>query len=154
MDSTAGSQHQSLPFPKHKNAECESLAGHLEQQHSGPQAAGHQTGHRCMAGNKSFAHGLLTRHGWSEGKGLGRDESGRAEALKVKLKFDKNGVSVVPGYMGCLPCICAPGWGAYAGAVFLVHGSEKTLVYFLDTVYFLCMLVFSSLLSAYSSAFY
>lgn len=44
-----------------------------------------------MAGN-DFARGLLKKYGWSEGKGLGKDESGIAHALRPKLKFDTAGV--------------------------------------------------------------
>lgn len=34
----------------------------------------------------------LTKHGWTEGNGLGRNEHGMAEAIKVNLKFDTRGV--------------------------------------------------------------
>ncbi|CAN7939489.1 unnamed protein product [Ixodes hexagonus] len=44
-----------------------------------------------MAGNE-FARGLLVKYGWSEGKGLGKDETGIAHALRPKLKFDTAGV--------------------------------------------------------------
>uniref|UniRef100_A0A131YZI4 G patch domain-containing protein 4 n=1 Tax=Rhipicephalus appendiculatus TaxID=34631 RepID=A0A131YZI4_RHIAP len=40
----------------------------------------------------SFARGLLEKYGWSEGKGLGKNETGIAKALKPKLKFDTAGV--------------------------------------------------------------
>ncbi|XP_038131320.1 G patch domain-containing protein 4 [Cyprinodon tularosa] len=39
-----------------------------------------------------FAEQLLLRHGWEQGKGLGRTESGRSEAIKVKVKCDKGGI--------------------------------------------------------------
>lgn len=39
-----------------------------------------------------FARSHMESHGWSEGKGLGKSESGRAQAVKVKLKFDKSGI--------------------------------------------------------------
>ncbi|XP_037516874.1 G patch domain-containing protein 4 [Rhipicephalus sanguineus] len=39
-----------------------------------------------------FARGLLEKYGWSEGKGLGKNETGIAKALKPKLKFDTAGV--------------------------------------------------------------
>eukprot|EP00041_Stephanoeca_diplocostata_P011486 m.190396 g.190396 ORF g.190396 m.190396 type:complete len:320 (-) comp18559_c0_seq2:511-1470(-) len=39
-----------------------------------------------------FARSHMESHGWSEGKGLGKSESGRAEAVKVQLKFDKSGI--------------------------------------------------------------
>ncbi|XP_018421555.1 PREDICTED: G patch domain-containing protein 4 [Nanorana parkeri] len=39
-----------------------------------------------------FAEKLLHRHGWTEGKGLGRRESGISEAIKVKVKCDSAGV--------------------------------------------------------------
>ncbi|XP_030637861.1 G patch domain-containing protein 4 [Chanos chanos] len=39
-----------------------------------------------------FAEQQLLRHGWIQGKGLGRDENGIAEAIKVKVKCDKGGV--------------------------------------------------------------
>ena len=34
----------------------------------------------------------LTKHGWTEGSGLGRNEHGMSEAIKVNLKFDTKGV--------------------------------------------------------------
>ncbi|XP_076844593.1 G patch domain-containing protein 4 [Brachyhypopomus gauderio] len=40
----------------------------------------------------TFARQQLLRHGWNEGKGLGRDENGICEAIKVKVKCDKGGV--------------------------------------------------------------
>ncbi|XP_072249633.1 G patch domain-containing protein 4 [Leuresthes tenuis] len=39
-----------------------------------------------------FAEQQLLRHGWEHGKGLGRAENGRVEAIKVKVKCDKGGV--------------------------------------------------------------
>merc|ERR1719471_1245498 len=39
-----------------------------------------------------FARAQLEKAGWSEGAGLGRDESGITEAIKVKYKFDTCGV--------------------------------------------------------------
>lgn len=39
-----------------------------------------------------FAEEQLQRHGWTEGKGLGKRESGISEAVKVKVKCDKAGV--------------------------------------------------------------
>ncbi|KAJ8290111.1 hypothetical protein GJAV_G00008820 [Gymnothorax javanicus] len=39
-----------------------------------------------------FAEQQLLRHGWEQGKGLGRDENGISEAIKVKVKCDKGGV--------------------------------------------------------------
>ncbi|XP_054637139.1 G patch domain-containing protein 4 [Dunckerocampus dactyliophorus] len=39
-----------------------------------------------------FAEKQLKRHGWKHGKGLGREENGIAEAIKVKVKCDKGGV--------------------------------------------------------------
>ncbi|XP_028412614.1 G patch domain-containing protein 4-like [Dendronephthya gigantea] len=39
-----------------------------------------------------FAKNQLQKHGWSEGKGLGKDESGRANAIKVGVKNNKLGV--------------------------------------------------------------
>eukprot|EP00045_Choanoeca_perplexa_P012852 m.142466 g.142466 ORF g.142466 m.142466 type:complete len:278 (+) comp16157_c0_seq2:83-916(+) len=39
-----------------------------------------------------FARNLLESQGWSEGQGLGNSTIGRAEAIKVKLKFDKSGI--------------------------------------------------------------
>ncbi|KAF5907742.1 G patch domain-containing protein 4, partial [Clarias magur] len=40
----------------------------------------------------SFAEQQLVRHGWEQGKGLGRAENGISEAIKVKVKCDKGGV--------------------------------------------------------------
>nr|XP_061789078.1 G patch domain-containing protein 4-like [Nerophis lumbriciformis] len=39
-----------------------------------------------------FAEQQLKRHGWKHGKGLGRDENGISEAIKVKVKCNKGGV--------------------------------------------------------------
>ncbi|KPP59229.1 hypothetical protein Z043_122869, partial [Scleropages formosus] len=39
-----------------------------------------------------FAEQQLLRHGWKQGKGLGRKENGISEAIKVKVKCDKGGV--------------------------------------------------------------
>ncbi|GAA6103620.1 G patch domain-containing protein 4 [Tachysurus ichikawai] len=44
------------------------------------------------AKKKSFAEQQLLRHGWEQGKGLGRAENGISEAIKVKVKCDKGGV--------------------------------------------------------------
>nr|XP_015192122.1 PREDICTED: G patch domain-containing protein 4-like [Lepisosteus oculatus] len=39
-----------------------------------------------------FAERQLLRHGWQQGKGLGKRENGISEAIKVKVKCDKTGV--------------------------------------------------------------
>ncbi|XP_034030113.1 G patch domain-containing protein 4 [Thalassophryne amazonica] len=39
-----------------------------------------------------FAEQQLRRHGWKHGKGLGRDENGMTEAIKVKVKCNKGGI--------------------------------------------------------------
>ncbi|XP_053330897.1 G patch domain-containing protein 4 [Spea bombifrons] len=39
-----------------------------------------------------FAENQLRRHGWVEGKGLGKQENGISEAIKVKVKCGKAGV--------------------------------------------------------------
>ncbi|EDQ90161.1 uncharacterized protein MONBRDRAFT_32064 [Monosiga brevicollis MX1] len=39
-----------------------------------------------------YARRILAKQGWAEGQGLGRSRSGRADAIKVKLKFDKAGI--------------------------------------------------------------
>ncbi|XP_063594897.1 G patch domain-containing protein 4-like [Penaeus indicus] len=39
-----------------------------------------------------FAHSQLEKYGWREGKGLGKEEKGNTEPLKVKLKFDSTGI--------------------------------------------------------------
>lgn len=39
-----------------------------------------------------FARKQLLKYGWSEGKGLGKNENGISNALKPALKFDKSGV--------------------------------------------------------------
>ncbi|XP_072534858.1 G patch domain-containing protein 4 [Salminus brasiliensis] len=41
---------------------------------------------------QSFAEQQLLRHGWEQGKGLGKNENGISEAIKVKVKCDKGGV--------------------------------------------------------------
>uniref|UniRef100_A0A1E1X3U0 G patch domain-containing protein 4 n=1 Tax=Amblyomma aureolatum TaxID=187763 RepID=A0A1E1X3U0_9ACAR len=40
----------------------------------------------------AFARGILEKYGWTEGKGLGKNETGIAKALKPKLKFDTAGM--------------------------------------------------------------
>ncbi|XP_077993902.1 G patch domain-containing protein 4-like [Glandiceps talaboti] len=47
--------------------------------------------------SSEFARRQLTKHGWKEGSGLGKTESGISEAIKVKLKTDNAGVGVDPG---------------------------------------------------------
>uniref|UniRef100_A0A023GF78 G patch domain-containing protein 4 n=1 Tax=Amblyomma triste TaxID=251400 RepID=A0A023GF78_AMBTT len=44
-----------------------------------------------MADN-GFARGILEKYGWTEGKGLGKNETGIAKALKPKIKFDTAGM--------------------------------------------------------------
>lgn len=39
-----------------------------------------------------FAKKQLVKYGWTEGKGLGRNEDGISTALKPKLKFDNSGI--------------------------------------------------------------
>ena len=43
-----------------------------------------------------FAHSLMRKYGWSEGKGLGVDEDGIVEAVRVKIKADSHGVGYNP----------------------------------------------------------
>ena len=38
----------------------------------------------------------MTKFGWLEGKGLGKKEQGRKEAIKVSLKNNKNGLGLDP----------------------------------------------------------
>ncbi|XP_063977181.1 G patch domain-containing protein 4 [Diachasmimorpha longicaudata] len=40
----------------------------------------------------SFAKNQLLKYGWTEGKGLGKNENGIVDALKPKLKFDTTGI--------------------------------------------------------------
>lgn len=47
--------------------------------------------------SSEFAQKQLKKHGWKEGSGLGREEHGRTEAIKVTLKMDKAGVGHDPG---------------------------------------------------------
>ncbi|XP_056402593.1 G patch domain-containing protein 4 [Hyla sarda] len=44
------------------------------------------------SGGLRFAEQHMQRHGWSEGKGLGKREDGISEAIKVKVKCDTAGV--------------------------------------------------------------
>ncbi|XP_060573794.1 G patch domain-containing protein 4-like [Ruditapes philippinarum] len=44
-----------------------------------------------------FARKHLSKHGWTDGQGLGKDEEGITEAIKVKIKQDKKGVGHNPG---------------------------------------------------------
>lgn len=43
-----------------------------------------------------FAEKQLLKHGWTQGKGLGRKENGITQALKVTLKQDTHGVGHDP----------------------------------------------------------
>lgn len=43
-----------------------------------------------------FAEEQLLKHGWTQGKGLGRKENGITQALKVTLKQDTHGVGHDP----------------------------------------------------------
>uniref|UniRef100_A0A4X2LCG7 G patch domain-containing protein 4 n=1 Tax=Vombatus ursinus TaxID=29139 RepID=A0A4X2LCG7_VOMUR len=43
-----------------------------------------------------FAEEQLQKHGWIQGKGLGKKEDGIAQAIKVKLKQDNAGVGHDP----------------------------------------------------------
>ena len=47
------------------------------------------------SGFGGFGERLLRKHGWQKGEGLGKDKSGRAEAIEVKKKEDTVGVRVV-----------------------------------------------------------
>lgn len=44
------------------------------------------------SGGQNFARAQLEKYGWSQGKGLGREEGGITEALKPKLKFNSTGL--------------------------------------------------------------
>ncbi|XP_045209468.2 G patch domain-containing protein 4-like [Mercenaria mercenaria] len=44
-----------------------------------------------------FARKQLSKHGWTDGQGLGKEEEGIKEAIKVKIKQDKKGVGHDPG---------------------------------------------------------
>ena len=55
---------------------------------------------------------LLKSMGWSEGKGLGRQEDGIASAVEVKKKDDAAGVSPAPSLSSAcasLSCTCLAG---------------------------------------------
>ncbi|KAL4229511.1 G patch domain-containing protein 4 [Mactra antiquata] len=45
----------------------------------------------------NFAKDQLSKHGWTEGQGLGKTENGITEAIKVKIKQNKTGVGHDPG---------------------------------------------------------
>ncbi|XP_067654039.1 G patch domain-containing protein 4-like [Haliotis asinina] len=47
--------------------------------------------------DSTFARNQLLKHGWTEGSGLGREESGMTEAIKVQIKNNKTGVGHNPG---------------------------------------------------------
>lgn len=47
---------------------------------------------RESGSGRRFAEAQLLKHGWTRGKGLGRFENGRAEAVKVKVKHDTAGI--------------------------------------------------------------
>lgn len=38
----------------------------------------------------------MTKYGWKEGQGLGKNEQGMKEAIKVSLKNNKNGLGLDP----------------------------------------------------------
>lgn len=44
-----------------------------------------------MESGMAFAQSHMAKCGWKEGRGLGREETGMTEAIKVKLKFDSAG---------------------------------------------------------------
>lgn len=44
-----------------------------------------------MESGMAFAQAHMAKCGWKEGRGLGREETGMTEAIKVKLKFDSAG---------------------------------------------------------------
>ena len=50
-------------------------------------------GPKCFAGDE-FARSLLTRHGWEDGKGLGRKEHGIKQAIKVSTKNNNFGLGL------------------------------------------------------------
>ncbi|XP_070536828.1 G patch domain-containing protein 4-like [Ptychodera flava] len=47
--------------------------------------------------SSDFARRQLTKHGWKKGAGLGKNETGISEAIKVKIKTDKAGIGTDPG---------------------------------------------------------
>ncbi|KAL9955390.1 hypothetical protein ACROYT_G036702 [Oculina patagonica] len=47
--------------------------------------------------NVGFARKQLEKHGWCEGKGLGKEESGISKAIKVNIKTDTAGVGYDAG---------------------------------------------------------
>ncbi|XP_046570839.1 G patch domain-containing protein 4-like isoform X2 [Haliotis rubra] len=47
--------------------------------------------------DSTFARNQLLKHGWTEGSGLGREESGMTKAIKVHIKNNKTGVGHDPG---------------------------------------------------------
>ena len=48
------------------------------------------------SGFGGFGERLLRQQGWEKGEGLGKHKTGRAEAIQVKKKEHKAGVSDVP----------------------------------------------------------
>lgn len=40
----------------------------------------------------SFAQNMLAAQGWAPGSGLGKDQSGRSEAIEVKMRVEKRGL--------------------------------------------------------------
>ena len=44
------------------------------------------------SGFGGFGERLLRQHGWEKGEGLGKNKTGRAEAIQVKKKEDSAGV--------------------------------------------------------------
>ncbi len=47
------------------------------------------------SGFGGFGERLLRKHGWEKGEGLGKNKTGRAEAIQVKKKEDTAGVSMI-----------------------------------------------------------
>ncbi|CAL1526576.1 unnamed protein product [Lymnaea stagnalis] len=47
--------------------------------------------------DSDFAKRQLRKYGWTEGAGLGKQENGRSDPIKVSLKMDKTGVGHDPG---------------------------------------------------------
>ncbi|XP_027042238.1 G patch domain-containing protein 4-like [Pocillopora damicornis] len=50
-----------------------------------------------MGADTAFARKQLEKHGWAEGKGLGKEESGISKAIKVNIKTDTAGVGYDAG---------------------------------------------------------
>lgn len=76
------------------------------------------------SGFGGFGERLLRKQGWQKGEGLGKDKSGRVEAIEVKKKEDTVGVRSLESLhtLLCMPCV--KGQKAEVGAALQIGGNK------------------------------